>query len=102
MHTKSICTNEHFLADAPHANDTKAFAHDFVTCRPLPFTLASVRIGFEDLLGKTKHQPERVFGDGRVVDAGREADWYALRGHVLLVDLVEPDAVFGNPFQARQ
>ena len=52
------------------------------------------------MLGERDHQAERVLGDGRVVDAGREEDGDLLRRRVLHVDRVEADAVLGDDLAA--
>ena len=62
-----------FLADPAHAEDRRSSCRT-APCPVVPLPLAGLH-GPQvrpEVLGQRDHQPERVLGDGRVVDAGRE------------------------------
>ena len=60
-------------------------------------------VGLDDEIAHGgEHEAERVFGDGGVIDAGREEHGDLEIGGGFDVDLVEADAVLGNDLEARE
>ncbi len=104
FHAEGFGTDGNFFTDASEAEDADGFAHDFVadglfpTGDPLAI-LDGDGIGL-DVLGDAEDESKGVFGDGGVVDAGREENGDLLFGGVVDVNLVEADAVFGDRLKA--
>ena len=85
-HAEGARALDDLLPDPAEAEHPERLAHQFVTGTPGPLAGLDVAGVTPEILGQRDHQTERVFGDGRVVDAWRIEHGNASRGRVSDVD----------------